>query len=246
MAGIDVELLTLIANRELNPWVTGPETPGDQGYIGTSPLVGDVRREFAIWIGVDVQPSPDRTSIVVVKHARLISHRSGSECVSSLYRVLQARELEGTFTSQLQTIQELIDIERSYGNVVRVILDTTTVGLDLSIQWAQTLKNHDICLPVKLVPGEGRRLAKRSISDLLLTTRRAFQENRISLPRKYPQGQEMPFKRLSMQLQQRPVDFDPRNGLKAIDDRSPTMNHYSLTVAVSCVVGQCETVDAIY
>jgi hypothetical protein len=246
MAAIDVELLTLIANRELNPWLTGPKTPGDQGFIPSNPLIGDLRREFSTWIGVDVQPSPDRTSIVVVKHARLVTHRNGSECVSSLYRVLQAHELEGSFTTQLRTIQELIDTERPYTQNVKLILDTTSVGLDLSLQWSQTLNGHEICIPVRLVQGEGRKLAKRSISDLLLTTRRAFQEGRVNLPRKYPPGQEMAFKRLAMQLCQRPVDFDPRSGLKALDDRSPTMNHYSLTTAVSCVVGQCETVDAIY
>ncbi len=254
---VDSQLIRLMKDRTYNPWDRSGRTGnGHRTFLPLPdpniPDLGSVEVwSEGVWIGIDCGFSPDPTAIVIVKHMSIHSHynarlESGREYTksktTSLYRVVKAEELTGvTYPDQRDHVQRIIDNERLYDNrEVSIVLDATGVGVAVSQDWRNGLENYDNFIPVTITSGQPRKLRNKSVSDLLLGTMRVFEEGRCSIPK----SQDFAIRKLQLQLINRGVETDIRGRLKAIDERSSSMSHFDLSIALSLVVGHLEAEDA--
>jgi hypothetical protein len=253
---IDPQLITLIKSKAYNPW-------SKEGRVKTQystflplpdpniPDLGSVEVwSEGVWIGIDCGFSPDPTAVVITKHMSIHTHyntrlESGREYtkskMTSLYRVVAAEELVGvTYPDQRDHVQKIIDREKSFNSEVSIVLDATGVGVAISQDWRNGLENYSEFIPVTITAGQPRKLRNKSVSDLLLGTMRTFEEGRCSIPK----SSDFAIRKLQSQLINRGVETDLRGRLKAIDERSSSMSHFDLSIALSLVIGHLEAEDA--
>lgn len=255
---IDPKLVGMIKERKYDPWnKEGRTRSGFSTYLPMPKepipdLLSMTLSDEAVWLGIDCGFNPDPSAIVTVKHMRIstnyrkpgdINNELARSYTTSIYRVVKAEELAGvSYPNQRDHVQRLIDLERTYGNSVRIAIDATGVGVAVSQDWKMGLHGYDDFIPVSIVSGQPRKLKNKSVSDLLLGTMRAFEEARIGIPK----SSEFAIRKLQNQLVTRGIETDFRGRLKAIDERSSSMSHYDLAIALSLVVGHNEHVDSTF
>ena len=253
---VDSKLIRLVNDRQYNPWLKeGRLREGYRHYLTLPEVtVPDLRSvevwSEGVWIGIDCGFSPDPTAIVIVKHMSIHTHYNarldgGREYTksktTSFYRVVAAEELVNvTYPDQRDHVQRIIDREKSFNSEVSIVLDGTGVGVAVSQDWRNGLENYSEFIPVTITAGQPRKLRNKSVSDLLLGTIRAFEEGRCSIPK----SPDFAIKKLRSQLTNRGIETDLRGRLKAIDERSSSMSHYDLSIALSLVIGHREAEDA--
>ena len=248
---IDSGLIREINEGRFNPWKGS--RPGSVWVGNNLPPVDKIQKikveTLELWIGVDIGHSPDPSSVVIVRHLRIVSSFGPSlpERVTSFYRLVRCQEWSGVpYPEQRELMQRIIDEERQFNERINLILDGTGVGKAVSQDWQTGLQGINEFHPVTMVYGQPRSIGSVAVSDLIQNTQSAFQQGRVSLPNKPSGDQSFLVRKLQAQLTTRGIEEDYRGRLKAIDERKSGLNHYDLSVALSLVVGHCEQVTSNY
>lgn len=248
---IDSGLIREINEGRFNPWKGS--RPGSVWVGNNLPPVDKLQKikveTLELWIGIDVGFSPDPTSVVLVRHLRLVSDYgpSSRERVTSFYRLVRCQEWSGVpYPEQRELVQGIIDSERQFNERICLILDGTGVGKAVSQDWEVGLQGLDEFRPVTMVSGQPRSIGSVAVSDLIQNTQSAFQQGRVALPARPSGDQTFLVRKLQAQLTTRGIEEDYRGRLKAIDERKSGLNHYDLSVALSLVVGHVEQVTSNY